>query len=170
MSKRYQKGRAPNQIRCADLEIKTPGQIGNSPQALQILLPTSSLLHNGVVLVPQLAQDKAPTAPELAPAPLAPFLPAGAGVGRGVTTGVISLRCCFTGGVGAGSASSSVEEWVAAAADCRALLYVGQPEQADEPPVPSHLPSPGQVPGAADVFLGEGWGWCLGEAAGVGMC
>lgn len=27
-----------------------------------------------------------------------------------------------------------------------ALLYVGQPEQALVPPVPSHLPSPGQVP------------------------
>ena len=33
----------------------------------------------------------------------------------------------------------------AARAD-RALLYVGQPEQAEVPPVPSQRPSPGQVP------------------------
>lgn len=32
------------------------------PQALQILLPTSSLRHKGVVLVPQLAQHNALTA------------------------------------------------------------------------------------------------------------
>src|SRR5271169_2469124 len=33
-----------------------------SPQALQILFPTSSLLQRGVVLVPQFAQQSAPTA------------------------------------------------------------------------------------------------------------
>jgi len=32
--------------------------------------------------------------------------------------------------------------------DESALLYVGQPEQADEPPVPSQRPSPGHVPPA----------------------
>ena len=35
---------------------------GHLPHALQILLPTSSLRHNGVVLVPQFAQLRAPTA------------------------------------------------------------------------------------------------------------
>jgi len=50
---------------------------------------------------------------------------------------------------------------VAGREPCRALLKVGHPEQASEPPVPSHLPSPGQVPTC--VGLGEG------EAAGVGM-
>ena len=43
----------------------------------------------------------------------------------------------------------------------RALLKVGQPEQASAPPVPSHLPSPGHVPTCSG--LGDG------EAAGVGM-
>ena len=43
----------------------------------------------------------------------------------------------------------------------RALLKVGQPEQASAPPVPLHLPSPGQVPRCGG--LGDG------EAAGVGM-
>ena len=36
-------------------------QTGHVPQALQMLFPTSSLRHNGVVLVPQLAQLSAPT-------------------------------------------------------------------------------------------------------------
>jgi hypothetical protein len=42
------------------MEIKE--EPAHSPQALQILLPTSSLRHNGVVLVPQLAQLNALTA------------------------------------------------------------------------------------------------------------
>ena len=50
---------------------------------------------------------------------------------------------------------------MAGRAPWRALLKVGHPEQASEPPVPSHLPSPGQVPTCGG--LGEG------EAAGVGM-
>ena len=64
-----------------------PRRIRDLPHALQMLFPTSSLRHKGVVLVLQLAQDSAPTAPELAE-PLAPFFPlpggffgAGAGVG-----------------------------------------------------------------------------------------
>jgi len=39
-----------------------------------MLFPTSSLRHKGVVFVPQVAQDNAPTAPELAE-PLAPLFP-----------------------------------------------------------------------------------------------
>ena len=53
------------------------------PHALQMLFPTSSLRHKGVALVPQFAQDKAPTAPEFAE-PFAPFFPGGfLGVGAG---------------------------------------------------------------------------------------
>jgi hypothetical protein len=80
------------------------------------------------VLVPQFAQDKAPTAPELAPAPLPPFLLAkGAGAGAGVTIGVAtgeddgSFRFKEPFPL-TGSISSSVEERAAAAADCKALL------------------------------------------------
>jgi len=119
-----------------------------------MLFPTSSLRHKGVVLVPQLAQDNAPTAPELAE-PLAPFFPfvggffgAGAGVGFGGAGSSLTGRS---------TELSSAEGRVA----WRALLKVGQPEQASAPPVPSHLPSPGHVPT-----------WCGfgdGEAAGVGM-
>jgi hypothetical protein len=38
----------------------------------------------------------------------------------------------------------------------KALLYVGQPEQADVPPVPSHRPSPGQVPPLSMAGTGGG--------------
>jgi hypothetical protein len=38
----------------------------HSPQALQIVLPISSRLHNGVALVPQFAQLMAPTGANLA--------------------------------------------------------------------------------------------------------
>ena len=46
-------------------------------------------------------------------------------------------------GAGAGDTCPSISRRPDAA---KALLYVGHPEQADDPPVPSHRPSPGQVP------------------------
>ena len=103
------------------------------------------------MLVPQLAHDKTLTVPELAALPLLPFLlvwvlGAGAGAMAGVATGddegsfrFKELLVLTT------SISSSVEERVAVV-DCKALLYMKQPEQAGAPPVPSHLPSPRQVP------------------------
>lgn len=51
--------------------------IKDSPQALQMLFPTSSLLQSGVVLVPQFAQLNAPTVF------LARLPPGGAGLAAG---------------------------------------------------------------------------------------
>ena len=131
----------------------------DSPHALQILLPTSSLLQSGVVLVPQLAQLRAPTAARTflpAPAPPAPWLlltspsfavpgeAAAASLGDPPASGdpVFSTPtmsaslccCCFC------CCSSKRAE------TDRALLYVGHPEHDDDPPVPSQRPSPGHVP------------------------
>jgi len=104
-----------------------------------MLFPTSSRLHNGVVLVPQLAQLRAPTA-DLT------FL---AGPAGGLSASTL------------GEAASPVGDTARAAADgdelsavvvsnlpdtASALLSVGHPAQALDPPVPSHRPSPGHVP------------------------
>lgn len=115
----------------------------NAPHALQMLLPTSSLLQSGVVLVPQFAQLRAPTAD------LAFFAGAGlsasatgeevsaAGDAARVTAGAVSF-------VVAGSPSSLPDT-------ARVLFSVGQPAHALDPPVPSHRPSPGHVPPPAFV-------------------
>ena len=104
----------------------------DSPQALQILLPTSSRLHNGVVLVPQLAQLNAPTAFFMRDFPLTAPLTSGVLGGGGSTTGGrLSV-------LGPAAAEPEIE--------LRALLKVGHPEQAEGPTVPSHLPSSGHVP------------------------
>jgi hypothetical protein len=59
----------------------------------------------------------------------------------------------------------------------RLLLYVGHPEQAVAPPVPSHLPSPGHVPPpvwvvGSDFGAGAADGLLVGDArVGVeGVC
>jgi hypothetical protein len=53
------------------------------------------------------------------------------------------------------SPSSSVALMSAARA-LNVLLKVGQPEHADEPPVPSQRPSPGQVPSDVTARRGRG--------------
>ena len=108
-----------------------------APQALQMLFPTSSRRHSGVVDVPQLAQLSAPTAalavrlfpltPGPTPTPLGPGDEAG-------PAWSVEGRC------------AEGEEPSISSRVLSALLYVGQPEQADVPPVPSQRPSPGQVP------------------------
>ena len=135
----------------------------DSPHALQILLPTSSLLQSGVVLVPQLAQLRAPTAARTflpAPAPPAPWLlltspsfavpgeaaAAPASLGDPPASGLpvfstptmsASLCCCCCCFCCCSSRRAETD---------RALLYVGHPEHDDDPPVPSQRPSPGHVP------------------------
>jgi len=143
------------------------------PQALQILFPTSSLLHNGVVLVPQLAQQRAPTAAltflfaALAVAPTLASLSAPAAALGLAAASIFGDAAPSFAPPFVAEASPPVAEDVAAAAEAAAmaalasaaavsssrraerastLLYVGQPEHALVPPVPSHRPSPGHVP------------------------
>src|SRR5882757_3945895 len=105
-----------------------------------MLFPTSSLLHNGVVLVPQLAQLRAPTVD----------LTFFAGPAGGLSASMLGeaasplgeAACAGTdgGGSSAGVAMSNLPDTASA------LLSVGHPAQALDPPVPSHRPSPGHVP------------------------
>lgn len=136
----------------------------NAPHALQMLLPTSSLLQSGVVLVPQFAQLSAPTAD------LAFF--AGVGVSPSAPGEEVSAAgdatCVTTAAV-----SSVVAGSVSTLPDTtRELFSVGQPAHALFPPVPSHRPSPGHVPPLAlvcapvlgaglvhEVDLGMGFCW-----------
>ena len=115
----------------------------DAPHALQMLLPTSSLLQSGVVLVPQFAQLSAPTAD------LAFF--AGGGLSTSAPGEEMSAAgdaVCAT----AGAASSVVAGSVSSLPDTtRELFSVGQPAHALVPPVPSHRPSPGHVPPPALV-------------------
>lgn len=105
-----------------------------------MLLPTSSLLHNGVVLVPQLAQLRAPTAD------LTFFAGPDAGLsvstpGEGASAMGVAPRAGADGdGSSAGTVISNLPDTASA------LLSVGHPAQALDPPVPSHRPSPGHVP------------------------
>lgn len=105
-----------------------------------MLLPTSSLLHNGVVLVPQLAQLRAPTAD------LTFFAGPDAGLsvstpGDGASPAGVAPRAGTDGdGSSAGAVISNLPDTASA------LLSVGHPAQALDPPVPSHRPSPGHVP------------------------
>lgn len=105
-----------------------------------MLLPTSSLLHNGVVLVPQLAQLSAPTAD------LTFF--AGPDGGLSVSTpGDGASPVGVTPRAGADGDDSSAGAAISNRPDmASALLSVGHPAQALDPPVPSHRPSPGHVP------------------------
>lgn len=109
-----------------------------------MLFPTSSLLHKGVVDVPQFAQLRAPTAPA-APGVFAfgRILPLASGEGAGDDDGA-----------GAGEVVDVAPPVVAGVVEAASalLLKVGQPEQAVVPPVPSHRPSPGHVP-ARCVFV-----------------
>lgn len=120
-----------------EIDDNNPTQVSKRqdvPQALQILFPTSSLLHSGVVDVPQFAQLSAPTAPA-APGVFAfgRILPLTSGDGAGGVAGA-----------GADGAGGAVDELPGVASAL--LLKVGHPEQAEVPPVPSHRPSPGHVP------------------------
>lgn len=56
------------------------------------------------------------------------------------------LGCGLVLLVSLSSGSTSISSAASLADTAKALLYVGQPEQADVPPVPSQRPSPGQVP------------------------
>ena len=130
------------------------------PQALQILFPTSSLLQRGVVLVPQFAQQRAPTAtrgflllpppPTLASASLSipGVVNSGSITAAGTTVSAMgeSAAAATRAALAAAAFSSSIRAEIA-----NALLNVGQPEQALVPPVPSQRPSPGQVPPEEDV-------------------
>lgn len=124
------------------------------PQALQMLFPTSSRLQRGVVLVPQLAQLSAPTAPR------ARFLfpPGIAALATGLppSPALCSASLSFTAAVAVVVAGAEVGDEVTwpfelATAD-KVLLYVGQPEHAELPPVPSQRPSPGHVPARCVCF------------------
>lgn len=105
-----------------------------------MLLPTSSRLHSGVVLVPQLAQLRAPTAD------LTFFAGPEAGLsvstpGEGASPVGVAPRAGADGDdSSAGAVMSNLPDMA------RALLSVGHPAQALDPPVPSHRPSPGHVP------------------------
>lgn len=115
-----------------------------------MLFPTSSLLQSGVVLVPQLAQLRAPTAD------LTFF--AGPEAGLSVSTpgeGASPLGVAPRAGA-EGDESSAVAVVSNLPDTASALLSVGHPAQALDPPVPSHRPSPGHVP-PAEV-------WCAPEA------
>lgn len=130
-----------------------------------MLFPTSSLLHNGVVLVPQLAQLRAPTAD------LTFFAGPEAGLsvstpGEGASPAGVAPRAGADGEDSSGVAAISNLPDTASA-----LLSVGHPAQALDPPVPSHRPSPGHVPPlallcapeadvgfAGDEVLEEGFG------------
>src|SRR5882762_5911759 len=71
-------GRPSLPIRKKGRKVGKKKERKNAPQALHILFPTSSLLHSGVVLVPQFAQFKAPTTATLplpTPAPPPTFPP-----------------------------------------------------------------------------------------------
>ncbi|KAF5328233.1 hypothetical protein D9619_013424 [Psilocybe cf. subviscida] len=169
----------PPQSRKTTAKIKPKHQLkalkrdrkGHLPHALQILFPTSSLLHSGVVLVPQFAQHSAPTAGRALPFP--PLPPVAAAFGA-TALALASLSTAALGDPGAsattaalGEADSSPAAKAAATAaldsaaafssSMRAvastLLYVGQPEHALVPPVPSQRPSPGHVPLACAVFV-----------------
>lgn len=138
-----------------------------------MLLPTSSLLQSGVVLVPQFAQLSAPTAALafLAGGGLSPSMP-------GEETSAAGVAVCTTAGavssVVAGSASTL-------GGTERELFSVGQPAHALDPPVPSQRPSPGHVPPPAvcapvaeagfvdgvDLETGFCWGWAEPSVCGV---
>lgn len=108
-----------------------------------MLLPTSSLLQSGVVLVPQFAQLSAPTAD------LAFF--AGAGLSAsatGVEASATGDAACATAVAASSAAADSFSGFPDTA---RELFSVGQPAHALDPPVPSHRPSPGHVPPPALV-------------------
>jgi len=112
----------------------------NAPQALQMLFPTSSLLHNGVVLVPQLAQLRAPTADLI-------FFMGPAG---GLSASMLGEAASPVAGDAARTAADGDESSAVVLSTlpdtASALLSVGHPAQALDPPVPSHRPSPGHVP------------------------
>ena len=105
-----------------------------------MLLPTSSLLQSGVVLVPQFAQLSAPTADFafFAGAGLSASTPGEEASAAGDATCATAVVVSF---VVAGSVSSLPDT-------ARELFSVGQPAHALDPPVPSHRPSPGHVPPA----------------------
>ena len=135
----------------------------NSPQALQMLLPTSSRRQSGVVDVPQLAHERAPMGATRPLRPRAPWpaLPSGESA---------DWCCCSAAGWAEGEGWLLVFEESISEPVPSALLYVGQPEQDELPPVPLQRPSPGQVPPEGWEELGS-W-FCAedsraGEAAGV---
>ena len=125
----------------------------NLPQALQILFPASSRLHSGVALVPQFAQLNAPTGARPLPPRTTPF-PFPPSEVESAAAGVMTGTAAAAGSEAAAAASLAACE--------RRLLYVGQPAQAEVPPVPSQRPSPGQVPAAC-------FSSARGDAAGVGI-
>lgn len=101
----------------------------------------SSLLQSGVVLVPQLAQLNAPTATRAFFALIALALASlSLAAGEAISSG--ALGEAMPPIASASAAGTSAADRPAA----RTLLYVGHPEQASVPPVPSQRPSPGQVP------------------------
>lgn len=91
-----------------------------APQALQVVLPSWSLLQSGVVLVPQLAQ----------------VMPAGAGGAPAAPPAAAEVE---DGPVELDEKRPELTAWMV-------LLSEGQPVQVCLPPVPLHSPSPGQVP------------------------
>jgi hypothetical protein len=131
------------------------------------------------VLVPQFAQLSAPTAGRafrlcVAAAPTLASLSTAAGDAAASIFGDASAPPSFpllpsTPSIGAAAATPAATAAFASAAACSSsiraesastLLYVGHPEQADVPPVPSQRPSPGHVPPVLVVcgtFAG-GWG------------
>lgn len=120
------------------------------------MLPTSSLLQSGVVLVPQFAQLNAPTVVLGLLATLLVLTLASLSFAAGEAASVGALG---EGASALGSAESAGAESAPTLPAARALLYVGHPEHEDDPPVPLQRPSPGQDPvfpvGFDDLALGE---------------
>ena len=120
------------------------------PQLAQLSAPTAARAFGA--LVPLLS----PSAPPSAPSSLADDTSAG-GVDPATRAAGEEGVSPWAAAVASSSASASKRADTASA-----LLYVGHPEQADVPPVPSHRPSPGQVPPP-----GLGCGTPLVAGAGV---
>lgn len=149
-------------------------EVKRLPHALQIVLPMSSRRQRGVALVPQFAQLIAPTGANLA-------LNRGFELLDGSSSGdncwavpysAIALEGATLGSVGPGKSSIWGDSdlfltrlLLRFAIVCR-LLKVGQPAQAEVPPVPLQRPSPGHVPFGCWV---SATGWRVGEEVEEGL-
>ena len=140
----------PSKRSATNPQKRTKMETKYSPQALQMLFPTSSRLQSGVVLVPQLAQLSAPTAPR------ARFLfpPGTAALATGLppSPALCSASLSLTAAEAAAKLGDEVTGPSALPTADNALLYVGHPEHAELPPVPSQRPSPGHVPARCVCF------------------
>lgn len=135
------------------------------------------------MLVPQFAQHNAPTAARtfrfaaaLTLASLssivAPALAAAEGdpgsVGSKLGSTAIALALSLVSSVAVPSPAAAPSAPSILALNAKTLLYVGHPEHALVPPVPSHLPSPGHVP-PEEVTWGTFAGVAEGEVVGAAV-